>query len=369
VLFGHRFAAEAPTGVGRYAIELAAALRALPGAPEIVLASAAERRPLPDPLRGAPVAHLRGPRAAALGRWLLLGRPLLERTTGPADVVHVLAPFVPVPTRAPLVVTVHDLFTVDHPDWYRAWERAGYRRGLAQAAREAAAVIAVSESVAHALTAELDVESERIAVIPEGVSDAFRRRVGRAEQEQICRRYGVVPGRFVIAVGSIEVRKNMALLVQAARDLDVTVLMVGAHGDGWLAVEEAQASGGAVRVRAPGYVDDDDLAVLVASARLLAHPSLDEGYGLPPLEAMAAGTPVVAAPSGALPETAGDAALWVDPYDVSAWKQTLASVLADDALHAQLVAAGRARTASLTWERAAMATLEVYRSAVRARRA
>jgi alpha-1,3-rhamnosyl/mannosyltransferase len=359
-LFAHRFAAASPTGVGRYSVELAAALRRHRDL-ELVLASAAEHGPLPPSLHGLPVAHLPGPRPVALARLLVSGGPVIERTTGPIDVVHQLAPFVPISARAPLVATVHDLMPVEHPTWYRPLERAGYRRGLAAVMKRAARVIVDSARVADAVVERYGGERDRIAVIPAGVGDAFRRRWNRAEQEQVCRRYGVVPGRFVIAVGAIDVRKNLGVLVAAARGLDASVLLAGAKGDGWPAVEEALQHRDHVRVRAPGYVADADLPVLVASARVLAHPSLDEGFGLPPLEAMAAGTPVVLARAGALPEVAGDAALWVDPNDEVGWRDALERVVGDDALHAQLSTAGRVQAEPFTWERTADATARVYR--------
>lgn len=364
-LFAHRFAAATPTGVGRYSVELAAALRHQPGL-DLVLSSAAEHGPLPSVLHGLPVAHLAGPRPVALARWLLFGAPVIEGTTGPVDVVHQLAPFVPVPTRAPLVATVHDLMPIEHPTWYSRVERAGYKRGLAAVMRRATRVIVDASRVADAVVDRYGFDRERITVIPAGVSDAFRRRWNRAEQEHVCRRYGVVPGRFVIAVGAMDVRKNLGVLVAAARGLDVTVLLAGAKGEGWPAVEEAMQGGGPLRVRAPGYVADDDLPALVASARALAHPSLDEGFGLPPLEAMAAGTPVVLARAGALPEVAGDAALWVDPHDQVGWRDALERVVGDDALHAELSAAGRRHAEQFTWERTAAATAQVYRDASRA---
>ena len=367
-LFAHRFAGATPTGVGRYSVELAAALRTQPGL-DLVLASAAEHGQLPASLHGLPVAHLSGPRPLALARWLLFGAPVIERATGPVDVVHQLAPFVPVPSRAPLVATVHDLMPLEHPGWYRPVERVGYKRGLAAVMKRAARVIVDAGTVADAVVDRFGFDRERIAVIPAGVGDAFRRRWNRAEQEHVCRRYGVVPGRFVIAVGAIDVRKNLGVLVSAARGLDVTVLLVGAKGEGWAAVEEAMQGGGAARVRAPGYVEEADLPALVASARVLAHPSLDEGFGLPPLEAMAAGTPVVLARAGALPEVAGDAAVWVDPLDQAGWRDALERVVGDDALHAQLSAAGRRQAEQFTWERAAAATAQVYRDAVSASRA
>jgi alpha-1,3-rhamnosyl/mannosyltransferase len=367
-LFAHRFAAATPSGVGRYAVELAAALRRQPGL-DLVLASAAEHGPPPPSLHGLPIAHLRGPRQVALARWLLFGGPPIERVTGPVDVVHQLAPFVPVPSRAPLVATVHDLMPIEHPSWYRPVERAGYRRGLAAVMKRAARVIVDSARVGDAVVERYGFDRDRMTVIPAGVGDAFRRRWNRAEQEQVCRRYGVVPGRFVIAVGAMDVRKNLGVLVGAARGLDVTVLLAGAKGEGWPAVEEALQGRGTVKVRAPGYVAEADLPVLVASARVLAHPSLDEGFGLPPLEAMAAGTPVVLARAGALPEVAGDAALWVDPHDEAGWREALGRVIGDDALHAQLTAAGARQAEPFTWERAAFATAQVYRDAVSASRA
>lgn len=361
VLFGHRFTAPDPTGVGRYSLELARALARLASGPELVLASAAEAGTVPAGVDHLPAAHLRGPRPLALARWGVLARPPIESVTGPVDVVHVLAPFIPVPARSPLVVTVHDLLPLHHPHWYGRRERWGYRKGLAHTARHAARVIAVSERVASEVCAELGVAADRVTVIPEGVAAAFEQRPSRAEREQVCRRYGVVPGRFVIAVGAIDARKNLALLVRALDGLNVPLLLAGTRGDGWTEIESVLRAGARVRVRSPGYVPDGDLGVLVASARLLAHASLDEGFGLPPIEAMAAGTPAVLARAGAMPEVVGDAALWVDPHDVAAWRAAIDRLVRDDELHGRMATRGSDHAATFSWDRAAAMTVDVYR--------
>jgi glycosyltransferase involved in cell wall biosynthesis len=181
----------------------------------------------------------------------------------------------------------------------------------------------------------------------------------------VCARHGLTPGRFILAVGEIGPRKNLAVLVQAvprlAPDQRPTLVLVGGDGQDAAAVHALPAQLGVAEcVRATGRVDDETLVALLHGARALVHPALYEGFGLTPLEAMSAGTAVIASDAGSLPEVVGDAGLLVGPRDVDGWADAIARVVTDDDVTDRMVAAGRQRAAAFTWAAAARATWQVY---------
>jgi glycosyltransferase involved in cell wall biosynthesis len=240
----------------------------------------------------------------------------------------------PVRSRVPVVVTVHDLAVLRHPETFNQWTRRYSRFAVPRVARAARRVIAVSEFTRGEIVELLGVPSERIDVIPNAVGPPFVADGPATE------------GEYVLAVGTLEPRKNQALVQQAARALAVPLKVVGARGwggvqvDGWL-----------------GQVSDDDLAALYRGARCLVYPSLYEGFGIPVLEAMACGTPVVTSAGGATEEVAGGAAVLVDPHDVSA----IAAGIEDaEARRDELIRRGLERAREFTWPRVAEATWCVY---------
>jgi glycosyltransferase involved in cell wall biosynthesis len=243
------------------------------------------------------------------------------------------------------VLVLHDLAPLREPSWYSrayvAWQRALVPRLAARAVH----VVTVSAFSREEIVALLDVAPERISVIAGGVGDAFR-----PDADQVAVRAALGLERpYVLAVGSRTARKNLALLRPAAAMLrERGIDIVAAGGD------RPQFRGAATDgVRELGAVPDAMLPGLYAGALALALPSRYEGFGLPALEAMAAGTPVVAARAGALPETVGEAALLVDPGDPGAWTEALCSLAGDDAERERLRVAGLARARELPWDRTA----------------
>jgi len=361
----HRLAVANPTGVHRYATELARALSdTAPTGSEVELwygaTAAADPAPGGVTARTWPV-HRRLLHAS----WMAFRRPLAERYLGDVSIVHSLTPAVPVPTRAPLVVTVHDVMTEQHPEWYTPFARTVVGAALRHAALHASRIITPSQAVAGDVRAVLGVEPARLVVVPEGVDERFRLPVPPAEQERVCGRFGLDPGGYVVAVGEVGPRKNLALLVEALAQLPpagrLTLAVVG--GDGGSAAElreRAQARGISADVRWTGRVDDDVLLALLAGARALVHPSRYEGFGLTPLEAMAAGVPVLAGSVGAVPEVVGDAGMLLDPGDTSAWAAALATIASDDGVAGDLAERGVTRAGAFSWGRTAAETWAVY---------
>jgi glycosyltransferase involved in cell wall biosynthesis len=259
----------------------------------------------------------------------------LRRRTGRLDVLHCTTFRGPPGTRVPLVVTVHDLALVRWPEAFPRWHRLYGKAGLLRVLRGADAVVAVSEFTKDEVIAFAGVPSDRVRVIPNGVDPIF----GPGDN--------VSQGDYLLAVGTLEPRKNLARVVEAARSVGVELRVVGARGWGGVDV--------------PGWVGqvpDAALAALYGRARCVLYPSLYEGFGLPVLEAMACGTPVVTSRGTAMEEIAGGAAVLVDPTSAAS---IAAGIAEADERREELVPLGLARASEFTWERSANAVERLWR--------
>src|SRR5437667_2181717 len=264
------------------------------------------------------------------GVWspFLLGR---ERA---ADVLHCPPYRGPLRSRLPLVVTVHDLAVFRHPETFNRWTRTYSPRVVPGVLRAARRLIAVSQFTRGELIELLGVPAEKIRVVPNAVGDEFTRE-GPAEN-----------GDYVLAVGTLEPRKNLDRLVEAVRRTDRELRVVGARGWGGV---EVRGNG----VRWLGEVDDAELARLYRGATCVAYPSLYEGFGIPILEAMACGAPVVTTRGTAMEEVADGAAVLVDAHDPAEIAAGIAQAVAD---RAQLVAKGLERARLFRWDAVAAET-------------
>ncbi len=369
-------------GIGRYTRGLVAALVRQAADDRLVLYSS--EAPTPD--SGFPRGEHVRTRLAGLGRWAIGNRwmtilwhrahvPLpIEAFTGPVEVFH--APdFSLAPTlRARRVVTIHDLAYLSHPECALPSLIAYLGDVVPRAVRSADAIVAVSATTADDLVARLGVPRERITVIPLGV-EPWLRAVRDAEQLKKLDARLRLEHPLVLAVGTIEPRKNYVRLIEAfaraSRAPEGPRMLAIAGRDGWLyesVYETVARCGVEERVRFLGFVSDADLPALYSTAELLALPSLYEGFGIPVLEAMACGTPVLCGDGGALPETAGGAALLVSPTDTDEIADGLIRLASDEALRAELAARGLARARQFTWEAAARAHLALYHEVAAARR-
>jgi glycosyltransferase involved in cell wall biosynthesis len=282
----------------------------------------------------------RSDRASTLARdavWypFLLGR---EDT---ADVLHCPTYRGPTRSRVPLVVTVHDLAVLRHPDAFNRWTRAYSPRVVPRVLAAAQRVIAVSEFTRHELIELLRVPDEKIRVVPNAVGEEFTL-VGEAEE-----------GDYVLAVGTLEPRKNLERLVEAVQRTKRELRVVGARG--WGGVEV-----GGNGVRWLGEVSDKELARLYRGAACVAYPSLYEGFGIPVLEAMACGAPVVTTRGTAMEEVADGAAVLVDARDPAEIAAGIERAASD---RDELVARGLERASQFRWDAVAAATVQVYREA------
>ncbi len=294
--------------------------------------------------------------------WEQVLAPLLLRLNG-ADVFHgtqIVAPlFCPVPS----VITIHDLSSISFPQTFRWYNRMYLTWATHVSVRRAARILAVSEFTKREIIRLLDVPAEKI-VVTHNACDARFRPPDPTELDAFKRRHGL-PERFILFVGTIEPRKNLPTLFEAyariAASTDVPLIIGG--GKGWLydpifAKAESLALGD--RLRFVGYIDEAEKPLWLAAATVFTYPSLFEGFGIPPLEAMACGTPVVVSDSSSLPEVVGDAGLIVPTTDAEALGAALLRLLQDRELHAELRERGLRRAQRFSWRETAERTLAVY---------
>lgn len=318
------------------------------------------------------VRRLPLPAALAHRAWARTSLPRVDRWLRPAQVVHGTN-YVAPPSRLPRLVSVYDCWFLRHPDEVAP----GVRRAgevLRRAVATGAHVHASSEATAAEVRALLG--TDRVHVVPLGAPPPAARAGSAGEQDATTEdrtghggRAGAPAGPpFVLALGTTERRKNLPALVEAFGCLspavgDAELVIAGADGDDRPAIEsavDALAPARRQRVRLVGRVDDEAKARLLATATVLAYPSLDEGFGFPLLEAMAAGLPIVASRAGSIPEVAGDAALLVEATDVDGLAGALERVVTDEAERARLVAAGRVQRDRFSWATTAEQLAALY---------
>lgn len=356
------------TGVGVFTEQL---LRRLPSQPGLEVAAFAVtwkgRGDLPGLLPPGVDAVGRPMAARPLRRcWSWADLPPIEWFVGSADVVHGPNFVVPPTRRAARVVTIHDLTPWRYPELGNA-DTAAYPGLVARAVRAGVWVHTVSEHVAAEVRDRLGVADDRLVVVPNGVAptpDASDPAVEVARGQALA---GGEP--WILALGTVEPRKDLVGLVAAfdavaSEDPDVRLVLAGPEG--WGADELATAVAASPhrrRIVRTGWVTDADRVALLRGAAVFAYPSRYEGFGLPPLEAMAAGTPVVTTRAGALPEVVGPAAELVEPGDRDALAAALARLLVDEERRAELIAAGYVRAAMFSWDRTAEGIAALYRRA------
>lgn len=342
-----------PGGTGIAALGMAGALAARDGVD--VMGVSARHRAAPDPQWSPPipVEQLPLPRLALYESWHRLRRPPLQKATGPVDVLHATSIAIP-PRSAPLVVTIHDLAFLDHPEMFTRRGLSFFMRGLDLAVKDADLVLCPSQATSRDCMSA-GFSKDKVRVVPLGLDpDPVTPDAVTAVKE----RFGIERD-YVIWTGTIEPRKNLEGLLAAWDSLDSGLELVLAGPKGWNEDLDALVSR-ASKPRVLGFVTRHDLHALYRGARLLAWPSLKEGFGFPVLEAMSHGTPVVTSKGTSMEELAGDAALLVDPRDPHAIAEAIGRVLSDPVLARSLSEAGRRRAAGYSWERTAGMLVDAY---------
>lgn len=366
-----------PGGIQLYARCLLASLARLCGRHSLVLwcgsrpAGPAMRQLAPT---GARVVAP-GPAGRLLARWgrLARGNPFpIEMFAGPVDVFHGPNYMLPAQRgKAALVVTVHDLSVLRYPQWHPARRVLAHRLALRRTVRAVDHVITDTETIRDEVIADLGVNPEQVTAIPLALPPSVRHGAP-AELRAALDRWGLSPREYFLFAGAIEPRKNLGRLLDAMTALRARrrgvppLILVGPPGWRNREIRDRLAGAGPC-VRYLGFVPPQDLATLMAGSAAFLLPSLYEGFGLPVLEAMACGVPVVTSRGGALEEVAGAAALLVDPRDVEAIAAGIERALDDTTLREALIRLGLARAAQFSWDRAARETLRVYERAIAAR--
>ncbi|MGH9006985.1 MAG: glycosyltransferase [Acidimicrobiales bacterium] len=355
-------------GAGQYALAVASALDARD---DLSLSIVTRRGDVERWARRAPSARVVAvaprPRPLRLA-WEQIGLPRRLRHLG-VEVHHGLHYTMPERTQLPVVVTVHDLTYFDHPEWHEPAKVRVFRRAIRVAARRAAAVVCVSEPTAERFR-ELCDPTSPIVVAPHGI-DASRFTMAEPSPGADARALiglGIDGDRpIVVFVGTLEPRKGVGLLIDAfdrvaGHHPDAVLVLAGQPG--WGDQRTAlDTSAHRDRIVVTGYVPDDAVPALLRRAAAVAYPSLDEGFGLPALEALACGAPLVTTAGTPMAALAGDAALLVPAGDADALAGALDQLLAGDPGAAVRRPAGLARVAGLTWERSAACHVEAYRIA------
>lgn len=355
------------TGVGHYTFELARSL---------ALAAPADQFTLVSPLTTSPFEVVNEPRPANLSlkklerslvnrRWWSVGLPLFLRRNR-FDLFHGTNYEIPLWSKTPTVVTIHDLSLFLHPEAHEPHlvRRAKWRLPLM--ARSASKIVTPTEAVKSEVCERLNIDPEKVAVTHEAPRAVFTRREP-AETVTTRKRLGIADD-FILSVGTLEPRKNLQRLVDAfeivSKSTPLTPQLVIAGGRGWLMDDFAgslKSRGLNEKIRFTGYLNDDELCALYSACKLFVYPSLYEGFGLPPLEAISCGAPVITSNIPSIKEAVGNAARLIDPKDTRDLAKAIIELLQNEEAQQQLAKAGRERVKNFTWERTALRTLEVYR--------
>ena len=352
-------------GVGRYTRMLAEHLGALAGADTLSFFYFDFcRKGAPFPVANAEQRAFRWcPGRLAQSAWNTIAWPPFDWFAGDADVYHFPNFLLPPLRRGKAVVTVHDASFLRFPDMAEERNRRHLTARIHETVARADAVITDSAFSARELESLLAVKREKVFPVYPGIG----RELVRPDAESIAatRRALGLNRPYLLTVGTLEPRKNIPFLIDVFESLtSFQGDLVVAGMTGWKyepILGRMRRSTRAAEIRYLNYVPDGQLPGLYAGAEAFVFPSLYEGFGFPPLEAMACETPVVSSTGGSLPEVLGDAALRLNAFEVEPWAQAISGVLSDTAARRDLVARGRQRAARYTWEEAARATWEIYR--------
>lgn len=342
---------DAPTGVGRYTRELAHALEGR-GVEVTRYAIALKGGSHPD------IARWRLPARLVHRSWRSLGKPSIRKLVGDVDVVHGTNFVLPPTNGAPGVVTIHDLSFLRDDAFPGA---AGWREMAPWSAARAAHVLVPTNAMAEEVTIRFGIDPAKLSVTYEGVAPVF---FGATPLSDLALENFGIRRPYAVAVGTMEPRKNLPRLLDAWQRAGDAVA-------GWTLVLAGPSGWGPRLPKTPGvvltgWVGDETLPGLLAAADLFCYPSLYEGFGLPPLEAMAAGTACLAGRYSAAEEVLGDAAVLVDPLDTDAMADALRALAGDDSYRRRYAVAGRAQAIGYTWERTARVTIDVYEAVLSA---
>ncbi|MBV8881225.1 MAG: glycosyltransferase family 4 protein [Planctomycetaceae bacterium] len=357
-IYAPNMATSAPSGVERYIVELLRALARRPSAHEVALITDSPDLPLPAGGRRVSVRSMG--RAARL--WFDHCRLARVAREEKLDLLHCAKSFVPSGLDCPSVATVYDVIFLKRGELYPFWWKAYWTRALRASMERATAVVAISEFTARDVETLLPAARGKVQAVRSGVNpSAFASTDDEARKRREAKG---VPTSYFLCVGNLTRRKNLPVLLDAfasVREATGAALVVAGALD--YGADELMRRFQEPGVTYLGRVDDALLAALYRGALAFVYPSSEEGFGLPVLEAMASGAPVIATTGGALPEAVGDAGLLVAPGSVAELAQAMRRIAAEPALRSDVVTKGTRRVAEHSWDRTAEETVRVYEKA------
>lgn len=361
------------TGIGQYTFNLVQELQALHLSPWLFYGADWRREVRTQPVPGIGVAKNLIKRL--IPRSYVASRFLLQRGFSRGVQQHRIQlyhepSFMLYRFRGPAVVTIHDLSWLHYAETQPAARVRELNRMMPATVESAAHIVVASEFIRQEVIAQFGVSEDRISTTALGVAKEFKPR-DAAQCLSTLKKYELGFGHYILAVATLEPRKNLGTLIAAFAQLPAALrrlyplVIVGMRGWGEsLMTDGLQQMIARGEVRLTGYVPQKDLPTLYAGARLFVYPSLYEGFGLPPLEAMACGVPVIVSKRASLPEVVGNAGILVEPMDDSAIAQHMRALIEDDLLHRQLSAAGQQRSHLFSWRKCALETVAVYQQAM-----
>ncbi len=320
-----------------------------------------------DPMIEVQPSRWNTARPAARIAWEQIVQPRAARRVK-AAVLHDTAFVGPIVRPCPIVLTIYDLSFALYPQFFRGLQPTYLRIGTRYSARRAKRIIAISDNTRRDIARLYHVPIDRIDLAYPGVDETIGRR--SAVEVERFRRDQSLPNKFLLFLGTLEPRKNLPMLIRAFAQMKIAcpdAKLVLAGGLGWLTEEifnAVKSAGIEDRVSLPGFVAPAEKALWYSAATAFVYPSIYEGFGLPPLEAMACGTPVIVSNAAALPEVVGDAGISIDPQDVKSWTAAMTRVWGDEAYRAELAHRGLAQARNFRWIETARATTSSYRRAL-----
>lgn len=360
-------------GIGRYTRELVQAVTAVDSQNEYRFFSAKQPAVLPVPKSiptGSRIKYRQSPLADRwhYRLWYRLRLPIpVQLLTGQIDLFHspdfVLPPVLP---KVPTLLTVHDLSFLHYPNTFPESLVSYLNRVVPWSIQRATHILADSEATKRDLITLWQVPAEKVTVLLSGVNRSFQKVTDEARLQPVRQKYEIGNAPYLLSVGTIQPRKNYQLLIRAFKNVAERFPhnLIISGGKGWLFDEmmaEIDAQGLQGRVRFIGFVDDEDLAALYSGADLFVFPSLYEGFGLPLLEAMACGVPVVSSNASSLPEVGRNTAVYLSPHEPLSWTQKMIELLEDDAERARLSELGLAHIEQFSWQKTAVNLLNIYK--------
>jgi glycosyltransferase involved in cell wall biosynthesis len=287
------------------------------------------------------------------------------------DIIHQPCFSAPIFHKGPVVVTIHDIISILFPKNIPFASRMFYSKWMPLSYKKALQIITISHSTKKDIVKVLKIREDKITVIPLAVDPKFSSRVSAERVEAVKKKYNL-PKKYILHIGTLEPRKNLDFLIEVFSEVikdenfgDFNLVITGKKG--WYyegLFEKVRQLDLEKRVIFTGYFEEGDKPALYRGAALFAFPSLYEGFGLPPLEAMASGVPVVSSDTSSMPEVVGEAGILIPPQDKSLWVRNIKKVLSQETLQDKMKAYNKLQVAKFSWDKTAKATVGVYRKAL-----